>query len=309
MYQIQTLGMAKTVIYNFFFLTGAALCFLLCSFMVFHEETPLSPRDIAIPASPLEIEADSLCISYIGNMGVLIGSNNDAVLIDGFHKKYRPAYSYPTESTVEQIIDGKYQKFGKVDMALITHHHKDHFDSEYYKVFLLKNAESKVIGPQQVNDQIRDRFDGDSLKIENALEQVPYKTEESLITHHGVSVRAFKCPHVNPVRHTSVQNIGYIIYINNYTILHLGDTNWDVVESFLRKKSLPDKSLDIAILPYWMLLDKSSIGKIHDLIAAKQIIATHIPPDFDNLEYEALKNRHPNATLFTRLNEKLIYKE
>lgn len=108
--------------------------------------------------------------------------------------------------------------------------------------------------------------------------------------------------------HATVQNIGYIIYINNYTILHLGDTNWDVAESFLKKEKLLNKSLDIAILPYWMLLDKSSIGKVHELIAAKQIIATHIPPDFNALEYEALKKRHPNATLFTRLNEKLIYK-
>lgn len=300
--------MVKTVIYNFYFFTGAAICFLLCSFMVFHEETTLSPRDIAIPASPLEKETDSLCISYIGNMGVLIGSNTNAVLIDGFHKKYKPAYSYPVESSVEEIIDGKYQKFGKVDMALITHHHKDHFDPEYYREFLLKNPESMVIGSQQVNDQISDRFDGEPLKIENALEQVPYNTEGSFITHHGVRVRSFKCPHVNPVRHASVQNIGYVIYINNYTMLHLGDTNWDVAESFLKKEKLLNKSLDIAILPYWMLLDKSSIGKVHELIAAKQIIATHIPPDFNHLEYEALKKRHPNATLFTRLNEKFIYK-
>ncbi len=300
--------MIKAVIYNFYFLTGAVICFLSCSFYGFHEETTFSLLDASIPNSPLEKETDSLCISYIGNMGVLIGSSYDVVLIDGFHKRYRPPYSYPVESTVEEIIDGKYQKFRKVNMALITHHHKDHFDSEYYKMFLQKNPESIVIGPQQVTDQIRNRLEGDTLKIENILKQVPYNTEEHLIIQHAVKVEAFKCPHVNPVRHASVQNIGYLVYIDNYSVLHLGDTNWDVAESVLRKKKLFNQSLDIAILPYWMLLDKSSIGKVHDLIAAKQIIATHIPPDFDNLEYEALKKRHPNATLFTRLNEKLIYK-
>jgi len=276
--------------------------------MGFYEGATLGLRDKAIHGSPLVVETDSLCISYIGNMGVLIGNSNDVVLIDGFHKRYRPAYSYPDESSVEEIIEGKYQKFGKVDIAMITHHHKDHFDSEYYKKFLQKNPESIVIGPQQVIDQIRHGFDVDTLKIEHLSKQVPYNAEERLTLHNGIKVRAFKCPHVNPIRHASVQNIAYLVYIDSYTVLHFGDTDWDVAESVLRKKKLFNQSLDIAILPYWMLLDESSTGKVKDLISAKQIIATHIPPDFDNFQHEALEKRHPNATLFTRLNEKFIYK-
>ena len=51
---------------------------------------------------------DSLKISYIGNMGVLMENKDQTVLIDGFHKKYKPAYAYPSQGTVDAIIAGTY---------------------------------------------------------------------------------------------------------------------------------------------------------------------------------------------------------
>jgi len=257
---------------------------------------------------PLEVEKNGLTISYIGNMGVLVSSNDYAILIDGFHKKYKAEYSYPTESTVKEIINGEYQDFGKVDVALVTHHHQDHFNSDYYMEFLQKNLESVVISSQQVNNQIRDRFSSDALKISDRLKLVPYNDETHLTIRDNLKINAFKCPHINSARHSSVQNIAYLIYMNNYSILHLGDTNWDVAESNLNKMNLSDISIDVVILPYWMLLDKDSIEKISNIIAPKQIIATHFPPDLSNEEYETLRKNHPNITLFTKLNEQLNYR-
>jgi L-ascorbate metabolism protein UlaG (beta-lactamase superfamily) len=257
---------------------------------------------------PLEKQSNVLSISYIGNMGVLLANNDNVVIIDGFHKKYKPEYAYPSESTVEKIINGEYQNFKKPDIALVTHHHKDHFDADYYRTFLQKNPESIVVASQQTIDLIHEGLNSDELEMSSALKQVLYNEEEYSGVHQNIEIIAFKCPHVNSARHSSVQNIAYLVSMGNYSILHLGDTNWDVAESILKKKKISDISLDVAILPYWMLLNKNSIEQVNSLLAPKRIIATHIPPDFSDTEYKNLQNKHSNITLFTELNEQIKYK-
>nr|WP_299486652.1 MBL fold metallo-hydrolase [uncultured Allomuricauda sp.] len=256
---------------------------------------------------PLEKETNGLTISYIGNMGVLIASDSNAVLIDGFHKNYKPDYAYPSESTVQKLIDGDYKNFKTPDIALVTHHHKDHFDADYYQKFMRENPNSLVVASQQVNDLIRKNLDNEA-NLSSILKQVPYNDEEYSLNHKGVNIKAFKCPHVNPLRHSSVQNLAYLISIDNYSILHLGDSNWDVAKSVLENKKISDKSIDIAILPYWMLLDKSSTENVANLLVPKRIIATHIPPGFSDEAYENLQKMYPNITLFTKLNEQIAYK-
>ena len=257
---------------------------------------------------PLEKQSNGLSISYIGNMGVLISNNENVVVIDGFHKKYKPEYAFPSDSTVHSIIKGEYKNYSKPDISLVTHYHKDHFDAEYHRIYLQENPESLVVAPQQVNDLIRESLKSETLKISPVLKQVPYDENEYAAVHQNIRVKAFKCPHINSARHYSVQNIAYLISLNNYSVLHLGDTNWDVAASILEKKELFKLSIDVAILPYWMLLDKNSKERITNLIAPKQIIATHIPPDYSIEEQVKLQKEYPTVRLFTKLNEQLNYK-
>ncbi len=301
--------MAKTRISDRYLVAAALLFLLLCGLIGLIGQKDTGPGyALAAPTDPLERETDGLRMAYLGNMGILVAGSGSTLLIDGLHKKYGPAYSFPLESTVDQVIDGEYQDFGKPAIALVTHHHKDHFDPGYHKRFLLGNPGSIVIGPQQVCDQIREEWDSDTLELGSALKQAPYRSKTYEAVHHGLRVRAFKCPHVNPSRHAAVQNLGYLIDIDQYTLLHLGDTNWDVAEPVLREKNISDASLDIAILPYWMLLEERSVEKVRNLIAAKRIVATHVPPDMGMEEYRALKKRHPRMTVFTKLDERLEYR-
>jgi len=280
-------------------------------FVISIQFTSCKSKAKGVTTETKETEKNGLNISYIGNMGVLISSENSTILIDGFHKKYRDQYSYPSKDNVKEIINGEYQNFGEIDVALVTHYHKDHFNSDYYKEFLQKNIESVVISSQQVNNQIRDRFSNDSMIINNRLKQVPYNDQIYFTTQDNLQIKAFKCPHIHSnthASHASVQNIAYLIYMDDYSILHLGDTNWNVAESNLTKMNLSDASVDIAILPYWMLLDKDSIKKVINIIAPKHLLATHIPTDLSNEEHETLLKNYPNITLFTKLNEQLKYR-
>lgn len=86
-----------------------------------------------------------------------------------------------------------------------------------------------------------------------------------------------------------MQNIAYWVNLNNFSLLHIGDTDWDKVSVAMAKLQNPDRKLDVAILPYWLLLDPESINNVEQHIRPKYLIATHIPPDFPQTEIDQLK--------------------
>lgn len=245
----------------------------------------------------------ALHLSYIGNMGVLLSSGGDAVLIDGLHQAYKPAYVFPPDSTTTQIILGDYLDYGSINMALITHHHQDHFDAELSSAFLTANSGSYVLGASQVIEKIRAKPVAD----QRQLKLIPYDNAIHSIKQDNLEVKAFRCPHVNKARHASVQNLAYLIHLQGYSILHLGDSNWDVATDALQSAKLPDQEIDIAILPYWMLLDRASKEKVGQLIRPKKLIATHVPPDLGQRERTLLLQHHANLIIFEKLHQQLIY--
>ena len=250
-------------------------------------------------------DRDSLTVSYIGNMGVLIASKNHSIVIDAFHKEYKPDYAHPSETTVQEIIYGRYRHFKKVDVAFVTHYHRDHFDAAYCQDFLRENPKSLVVASQQVIDLIRDNS---RFALDSNLKQVPYGEVAYSIKHKNIDIKAFKCPHTYSARHAAVQNLAFLVGMDNYTVLHIGDTDWDLAEPVFKKEKLIEESIDLAILPYWMLLGEDSKEWVESLLAPVQIIATHLPPGFSEETVHKLQEIHPNIPLFTELNEHLKYK-
>lgn len=250
--------------------------------------------------------ARALRVSYLGNMGVWLASGEYAVIIDGLHKKYKPAYSYPTVETAKKVIAGTYEDNGAVDMALFTHYHRDHFDPAYALAFLSSNPGSLLLASSQACDMIREQAKKDGLSTSAGLREIPYDGSIQHVQRGELSVKAFKCPHVN-ARHAAVQNLAFLIDINGYSVLHVGDSHWPEATSALKNAQLLEASIDVAILPYWMLLDSSSKENLQQLIRPKWVIATHIPPDISTQQVEVLRQYHGDITLFQELNQKISF--
>ena len=276
------------------------ITFLLCLWVV----QPEASAQANLKEQPSR--TDPLKLSYIGNMGVLFSSAGDAVIIDGLHKKYKPAYLHPSETTVQQIIKGTYQEYGPVSMVLFTHHHLDHFDSDYALAFLRAEPKSLVLAASQSTEKIREKSRLKATHLLQQLQQIPYDDATHTIRNGQVEVTAFKCPHVN-ARHAAVQNLAFLVHINGYKVLHVGDSHWDVAALALQRAKLTTLSIDIAILPYWMLLDKNSKEKVDQLIRPKKLIATHIPPKLGQREHALLHQNHNNIIVFDKLNQQITY--
>lgn len=256
--------------------------------------------------APLE---EVLELSYVGNMGVLVETLEKTVLFDGFHKEYGPDYMYPTTSMIRKLQLGKYNDFSKIEIACVTHKHGDHFDPNYCNNFLEENREAIVIGPNQVKQEILGLKSQHNEKVGERVKAIAYNNEIHSIGHQGIHVQAIQCNHVNQERHASIENIAYLVEVNGFRILHVGDTHWGLTEEPFEKLAIKSNKLDIAILPYWMLLEDSSKEKMQKLIAPKHIIATHIPPSISKDEEQELMQEFTSITLFTKLGENLTYKK
>lgn len=246
---------------------------------------------------------DKLTISYLGNMGVLIGNEKQAVLIDGFHKEYGPEYLFPPDSLIKKVISGVTEEFGNIDIAIATHHHKDHFDPAYFRSFLNFNKSSIAILSPQIKEILNIDIKKPKVDWHRQIKISDYDGKAHSFHHEGIEVKSFQGDHVNPSRHRSIENTAYVINIKGVSILHVGDTNWDVVEKHLITHKELLKHLDVAILPYWMLLEEESIELFERLINSASLIATHIPPDFIESNKKSISNNFQNVMLFTKIGQ------
>ena len=250
-----------------------------------------------------------LKVAYIGNMGVLIEHNEKTVLFDGFHKEYKPDYIFPDQTMVTDLTDGTYTDFSSVEIALFSHKHADHFDALYAQRFLKENPNGIVVGPNQIKKEIQKLKGKGTVQFSNSVKAVPYDGKPHVLEHAGIQVNGIQCDHVNPSRHGSVQNMAYLVTMDGFKMLHMGDTSWDLVDRPFKSLQLKSQEIDIAILPYWMLLSKEAEKLITELINPTKLIATHIPPNFKETDKKELVNTYRDVVLFTELNQKFHYQK
>ena len=200
----------------------------------------------------------SLKIAYIGNMGVLLESDGKTVIIDGLHEPDEPDYLQPSKAMVKDLTKGKFKGFTPIELSLVTHAHKDHFSASYMADLLSRNPKAMLIGPEQAKNGMSKSPVGQT--VINQMVTVAYDGQVQEIDHGGVSVKATRCDHASQLKHGDVQNIAYLVKMMDYTVLHVGETYWGVSDSAFNKLDLKGQSLDVAILPYWMLQEPRSKG-------------------------------------------------
>ena len=207
----------------------------------------------------------------------------------GLHEFYGPTYQYPSKPLVEDLFSAG-GNYPIPDIALVTHYHRDHFSTK----LLNKLSGTLVIGPKQVTDSL-------SPGAHISLRTVPYmEFERNSYQVRNLSMSAFRMDHVNRSRHQHVQNIGYLIDLGGYSVLHVGDTDW---HGQMFEKLELKAPIDIAILPVWMLLTARSRAMIRDYLSPQYLIVTHVDPQTANTTVKQIRQRFPNSLILTQLGE------
>jgi len=232
-------------------------------------------------------------ITYTGNMGVLLESSEHAVLIDGLHEFYKPAYLPPSEKLVADLLQegGNYPV---PDLSLVTHYHGDHYSSQLH----LGLRKTTVVGSRQVTDPLKQKSYAHTITI-------PY--DDYRINEYqfeGMQLQAFRMDHGNEYLHKNVQNIGYLISIGGKSILHVGDTDW--YEHVFDALQLPLETIDLAILPYWLLWDDQGPQWVDQYIKPKRLLLTHIDPNISPADLKELRHKLPGVEIFTVLGQAIV---
>jgi len=245
-------------------------------------------------------KADKLEFVYVGNMGVLISNGKQSLAIDAFHVFYNDAYLNPSAELVRSLMKGTYKNYPAIDLALFTHVHGDHYYKGYGVEFVSLNENNWLVAANQSCQEAREILMGKAAK---QIKEVPYDHSEFLLEKGEVNIKAFRLDHANPSRHSGTQNVAFIATIGGCKSLHVGDTEWDAVKDIFPRHKVLEEKIDVAILPYWMLLYDDPVKHVRQYINPRKIIATHIPPDLSNSDAAKMRNLFPGVVLFQKIGE------
>jgi len=241
---------------------------------------------------------EDLRITYLGNMGVLLGGDKEGVLIDGLHTFYKPQYTYPSEFIIKKVLDNA--PGFKTSKVLYTHFHRDHINGSLNCQYLAKNPYSLLVGPKQLKTVFEKE---ESCKKVRDQIKLYGQVSEKVAKGNDISIEPIPMKHVNVKRHASVENLAFLITINKLKVLHVGDA---ALESFMNSSSLKNKKVTVGIFPIWFLLSSESFFQVTDVLEMQYILITHMAPDMDIRPFKKEADRHGKQIFFlTKIGEKV----
>lgn len=230
-------------------------------------------------------------ITYLANEGVLLTSPEAKVLVDALFRDSLGDYVRHSTSTQEQLEAGR-SPFDRITLALATHYHLDHWDAGAISRFLHVNAQATFAStpqatgmlPREISSQVRALRDGSG--------------QSSTLEVSGVRVEAV------PLLHGETQNLGFRVLVGDRVLTHLGDaepngTNFD--------RLLASGTADVALVPFWWLLDEEGRAFLQHRWKPRHIVAFHFGAADVAKSAEKVRAALPAAWLCTRPGESRAY--
>ncbi|MBU1698868.1 MAG: MBL fold metallo-hydrolase [Candidatus Eisenbacteria bacterium] len=240
-----------------FFLAGAA------------EEKKLPSRVILV--SP-DSQTNPLTLTYVANMGVLIGSGDSKVLIDALFDKPNPAYRAPAPETLEKIIKGE-APYDGLDLVLVTHNHPDHFNPDVAVRFLEARPRPVLVAPADAVEEMC-KIAADWSKIEPRVISRDLKVGEiDKRTAAGIPLTIVRTLHSG--NRESPMNLMYLFDLNGRRIFHEGDSPGrpEVFQGF----GLETSPVDLAVVHHWFPTRPDMAKLLQDIFRTSHIALTHLP--------------------------------
>jgi L-ascorbate metabolism protein UlaG (beta-lactamase superfamily) len=212
-------------------------------------------------------------IIYTSCMGTLINYNNKNILIDSIISPNILPYPTVDKDILMNIVKKK-PPFSSIDLILITHEHKEHFQPDLVCQILSACSEATLIAPKAVIADMRKskyfkkRFITQLISIDldhNKSIDLSIKNIRLIIT---------RLMHDDQNKYKYIQNITFLLYLGEHRILHVGDSLPDV--AIFRESELINKDITCLIVPFIFLITESGVEAISS-INPRYLLATHFP--------------------------------
>jgi L-ascorbate metabolism protein UlaG (beta-lactamase superfamily) len=255
-------------------------------------------------AAGVQAPGPALDVTYVANEGFLIQAANKKVLVDALFDA-GGEYLGPSGETLEQLR-GAQGPFAGVDLILVTHRHRDHFNPNMVMAHLRHNPKARLIAHTQVVDQMRNQ-EGFAQIGERIHEVSLEPGAHERVTVQGMTIDALCLAHLRYSVdgrdvHAQVRNLAFIVDLGGTRFLHLGDATVENSLTHLSAYPFEETPVDIVFLGY---PDRSAAARefIGRRIKPSRIIAMHIPPADLAEELKKVWAAYPFAIVFHKSME------
>lgn len=202
-------------------------------------------------------------VTYLANEGVHL-HGPCSVLVDALFRDSLGSYARHAPE-VQRKLEGAEAPFDGVALALATHYHLDHWDPGAVARFLGSNRAAVFASTPEATAMmpftVRERARG--LRPADAEATV---TVEAL----GATVVAFA------LEHGQTPHLAYRIACGDRVLVHLGDASASEA-NFTRL--LQSGAADVALVPFWWLLDEKGRAFLRERWKPRQVVALHVGGD------------------------------
>lgn len=217
-------------------------------------------------------------ITYVGNEGFLIVSGDKKILVDALYGEGIPGYVViPAE--VREKMEKALPPFQDVDLILATHSHADHFNAQAVANHLENNTRALFISTDQAVAKLEKLSSWGKIR-ERVRKLNPNEGKRIQLEWDEIDLEAFSLHHG---REIPVQNLGFLILLENKKLLHVGDTSAN--QKDFEIYDLVQEQIDIAFIPFWYLTDPDTKTIVPNAIHPNRIVVMHVPPPEAKDEY------------------------
>ena len=222
--------------------------------------------------------APEVAVVPLGNEGVLLVAGERRVVVDALFGDGLPGYATvpPAQRADLEAARGE---FAGVDLVLATHVHRDHFDAVAVARHLAANPAARFVSTPEAVAAVRVLAASDALAVRlHAV--LPAEGERETLRFDGVTVTVFQLHHGRDLARP-VANLGFLVELGGRRIVHLGDT--EAIADELAATGLASSGVDLALVPFWRLLDDDGRNAIDRALRPTRVAAIHVPrPDADD---------------------------
>lgn len=247
----------------------------------------------------LSFGGQSQSISYLGNEGVLIEYNGSKVLIDALFDEYNLKFDAPSENTMTKIMT-QTKPYDGVDMVLVTHAHRDHFNGQIAADYIQANKSTRMIATPQAVDSMK-IYLTDFDKVSDRITSFPWKKGWKTLSHGNITITSAYMLHAGK-RNFKIQNQVFIVKIGDKQVIHLGDTQME--HNNFDNMRLEYEDFDAVVVPFWYLTNVYGAELVRKFMHTNKVVGIHFPSDANSQPLEKIKEQFPNAVNFTKVGMK-----
>jgi L-ascorbate metabolism protein UlaG (beta-lactamase superfamily) len=222
-------------------------------------------------------------VRYLANEGVMIAHGETKILFDPIFHYGPDTYQRLPQRMRDAIIAGE-PPYDGVDGVFISHHHPDHFSASGLLELLVARNGIRLYAPAQAVAGMRQVA---AAEDEEVFERVTifdleYGDAPVFVRAGGLFIEAVHVPHSGwPTARTDVQNIAFRVTLEDTsTVAHFGDADPRLVHFEQDEMFWDERSIDLALPPYWFFLADDGREILEDRIRARHSIGIHVPAKF-----------------------------